>query len=127
MPAKRGCTIKIRQARLAPKSRQPWMTGGFALTPYDAGLGKQGLGLSNQQGHRPRGLEGPPRSDYESIRPRAVARYAPSVAVPQPSINKSQAHAANAARSAVNHSADCPKNFASAWRNCPAHVEETAQ
>src|SRR6516165_536587 len=34
----------------------------------------------------------------------------------------------NRACSAANrYSVACPKSFASAWRNCPAHVEESAQ
>jgi len=36
--------------------------------------------------------------------------------------------AATTARSAANwYSVACLKSFASAWRNCPAHVEESAQ
>jgi len=60
MRVKRRPQNKNQAGALTPQSRQPWITRGFALTPYDAGLGKQGLGLSNQQGHRPRGLEGTP-------------------------------------------------------------------
>jgi len=59
-----------------------------------------------------------------------VAPYAPSVAVPQ-LINPKQIQnhrSDNRARSAANrYSVACPKSFASAWRNCPAHVEESAQ
>jgi hypothetical protein len=42
--------------------------------------------------------------------------------------NKSKTTAATTARSAANRcSVACPKSFASAWRNCPADVEESAQ
>jgi hypothetical protein len=74
------------------------------------------------------------KPDQGSIRPRVVARYAPSVAVPQPSISKAHVRAANKSKTTaaitvfpLSTATARPKSFASVWRNCRAHVEELAQ
>jgi hypothetical protein len=81
-------------------------------------------------------LSSPSQCDPGSICPHAVARYAPSVAVAQPSISKSHGRAANKSKTTQQqpvafrcqrNSVACPKSFALAWRNCPAYVEDSAQ
>jgi hypothetical protein len=65
-----------------------WITDGFALSPYDAGLGAQAF-----SGYRTEGCS--PKSDPVSIRPRFGRPVRSISCTPQLSISKAHLHAAN--------------------------------
>jgi hypothetical protein len=52
-------------------------------------------------------------------------RFPPSLTAAQTVANAEQAR--NMLLRYAEQSVACPKSFASAWRNCPAHVEKSAQ